>query len=408
MSFLDSDIPSVDLRSALDGVARRWWLVALSVLVAVGIVFAQDSGLRSEPNGKVVVDRTYEAVIETDELAIVKVDPSAIVPVPSFDNQIAILESEEALTALRESTGVDASLDMSRSEPKFTITDSIDDTNNRMTFLSTGTPTYNYRCIGDDEASCNTILDAFVAKTIEKRKESILGGLNGGLTLMEKLIATGQDRLASGALDESQRSAQRTEIAVLTTKRDALSEAASKVTGELILVTEDSFVQGRTTASVTSSTYGFGFGVGLIVGLLLALQLAALDKTIRHSWQVRRVSKTVPILGSPVARADDAQSVALAAALEHARVVGATSALIYAPDKDLVRFAQDVLNRVPQSSGTVVESFDSATVDQLSGGDSRSVIVLIKAGRTTRHELTESIGLLTSGGNHLLGVALIS
>jgi hypothetical protein len=75
VSFLDSDIPSVDLRSALDGVARRWWLVALSVLVAVGIVFAQDSGLRSEPNGKVVVDRTYEAVIETDELAIVKVDP---------------------------------------------------------------------------------------------------------------------------------------------------------------------------------------------------------------------------------------------------------------------------------------------------------------------------------------------
>jgi hypothetical protein len=195
---------------------------------------------------------------------------------------------------------------------------------------------------------------------------------------------------------------------MLTTKHDALSEAASKITGELILVTEDSFVQGRTTASVTSSTYGFGFGVGLIVGLLLALQLAALDKTIRYSWQIRRVSKTVPILGSPVARADAAQSVALAAAIEHARVGGATSALIYAPDKDLVGFAQDVLRQVQQSSGTIVESLDSATVDQLSGGDSRSVIVLIKAGRTTRHELTESIGLLTSGGNRLLGVALIS
>ena len=408
MSFLDSDIPSVDLRSALDGVARRWWLVALSVLVAVGIVFAQDSGLRNEPNGKVVVDRTYEAVNETDELAIVKVDPSAIVPVPSFDNQIAILESEETLEALRKSTGIEASLDVSRSEPKFTITDSLDELNNRVSFLSSGTPSYVFQCVAVDRESCNTILDAFVAKTIEKRKESILGGLNGGLTLMEKLIATGQDRLTSGALDESQRTAQRTEIAMLTTKRDALSEAASKITGELILVTEDSFVQGRTTASVTSSTYGFGFGVGLIVGLLLALQLAALDKTIRYSWQIRRVSKTVPILGSPVARADDAQSVALAAALEHARVGGATSALIYAPDKDLVGFAQDVLKRVPQSSGPIVESLDSATVDQLAGGDSRSVIVLIKAGRTTRHELTESIGLLTSGGNRLLGVALIS
>jgi hypothetical protein len=408
VSFLDSDIPSVDIRSALDGVARRWWLVVLTVLVTVGIVFAQDSGLRSEPNGKVVVDRTYEAVIETDELAIVKVDPSAIVPVPSFDNQLVILKSEETLEALRKLTGVEASLEVSRSEPKFTITDSLDELNNRVSFLSSGTPSYVFRCIAEDRESCNIILDAFVAKTIEKRKESILGGLSGGLTLMETLVTTGQDRLASGALDQSQRAAQRTEIAMLTTKRDALREAASKITGELILVTEDSFIQGRTTASVTSSTYGFGLGVGLIVGLLLALQLAALDKTIRYSWQIRRVSKTVPILGSPVARADDAQSVALAASLEHARVSGATSALIYAPDKDLVGFAHDVLKRVPQSSGTIIESLDSATVDQLSGGDSRSVVVLIKAGQTTRHELLDSLGLLTSGGNRLLGVALIS
>ena len=198
MSFVNSDIPSVDLRSAFDGIGRRWWLVALSVAVAIGVVFAQDSGLTSSPEEKIVVDRSYEAVVETDELGIVKVDPSAIVPVPSFDNQLALLKSDDILAQLRESTGVDAALDVSRSEPKFTITDSLDELNNRVTFLSTGTPTYFFHCVGNSEEDCNTILDAYVKMTVERRKESVLGGLKGGLELMNSLIAAGDERLGVG------------------------------------------------------------------------------------------------------------------------------------------------------------------------------------------------------------------
>lgn len=405
---MNSDIPSVDLRSALDGIGRRWWLVVLSVAVAIGVVFAQDAGLTSSPEEKIVVDRSYEAVVETDELGIVKVDPSAIVPVPSFDNQLALLKSDEVLAGLRESTGVDASLDVSRSEPKFTITDSLDELNNRVTFLSSGTPTYFFHCVGNSEEDCNAILDAYVKMTVERRKESVLGGLNGGLELMNSLIAAGEERLGSGKLDDAQRTAQRNELASLTTKRDALQTAASGISGELIQVTNESFTQGRSTASVTSSTYGFGFGVGLIIGLLLALQLAALDKTIRYPWQIRRVSSTVPLLGSPVARADDAQSTSLAAALEHARAQGATSAMIHTLDPSLADFARGVIAKVPNVNASVSGSSDGLTVDHVAGGNSRSLIVLVKAGRTTRSELSEALGLLTAGGNRLLGVALIS
>jgi hypothetical protein len=102
VSFLNAEIPSVDVRAALDGISRRWWIVLLSIIVAVGIVFAQDSGLRTEPAGNVIVERTYEALVETDALSVVKVDPAAIVPVPSFDNQLAILSSEEILDELRD------------------------------------------------------------------------------------------------------------------------------------------------------------------------------------------------------------------------------------------------------------------------------------------------------------------
>ena len=405
---MNSDIPSVDLRSALDGIRRRWWLVVLSIAVAIGAVYAQDSGLTSSPEENIVVNRSYEALVETDELGIVKVDPSAIVPVPSFDNQLALLKSEEVLAELHASTGVDASLDIKRSEPKFTITDSLDELNNRVTFLSTGTPTYFFRCAGNTEQDCNTILDAYVKMTVERRKESVIGGLNGGLELMNSLIATGEERMGSGKLDDAQRTAQRNELASLTTKRDALQAAVSRVSGELIPVTKEVSAQGRTTASVTSSTYGFGFGVGLIIGLLLALQLAALDKTIRYPWQIRRVNLTVPILGSPVAREDDAQVTALAAALEQARTQGATSAIIHSLDPSLTDFAHRVVAKLPNQTAVVTESSDELTVDHLAGGNSRSLIVLLKAGRTTRSELSEALGLLTAGGNRLLGIALIS
>jgi hypothetical protein len=408
VSFVNSDIPSVDLRSALDGIGRRWWLVVLSVAVTIGVVFSQDSGLVGSSEEQIVVDRTYEAVIDTDELDIVKIDPSAITPVPSFENQVELLESDEVLTSLQEQTGIKASLDITRSEPKFTITDSLDELNNRVTFLSSGTPAYSFRCVGNSEADCDTILDSYVQLTIDRRKESILGGLNGGLGLLDSLISKGQERLVDGSLDEQQRDAQRIEIASLMTKRDALKKASSNVSGELMLVVKDAFVQGKTTSSVTASTYGFGLGVGLIVGLLLTLQLAALDKTVRNPWQIRRINPSLQILGSPVARSDDAQLTALAAALESSRIQGATSAILHVLDDSLMDFASGVLARAPHVKGVVSGPGSSATVDQIAGGSARSLIVLVKAGRTTRSELSEALGLLTAGGNRLLGVALIS
>ena len=408
MSLHDTEIPSLDLRATLNGVVRRWKIVGLSIVVTIGIVFAQDSGLRTEPNGEVVVERTYEAVVEIDELAMVKVDPSAIVPIPSFDNQLAVLKSDETIDEIQTKIGAEGSLDVSRSEPKFTITESVDDVNNQVSFLSTGTPSYSYRCVAADEESCNLLLDAYVAKTSELRKASVLGGLEGGLQLMTSLITAGQERLSDGSLDNAQQDAQRVELAALITKRDALKIAAEKVSGAMILVGQDSFVQGRTTASVTASTYGFGLGVGLIIGLLIALQLAALDKRLRYSWQIHRVNALIPIIGSPRARADAAQSIAVAAAIDHAHQQGLSSMFIYAPDSTLVDFARGVFARVPQTSGTILESIEVASVEQLSGRQSGGVIVLVKAGQMTRQELSESIGLLTAGGHQLVGVALIA
>ena len=407
VSFLNEDIPMVDLRSALDGVVRRWWVVAACVIVAVGVVFAQDSGLRSQPDGNVIVERTYEAAVEIDELSIVKIDPSAITPVPSFDNQLGILRSDATLEDLRGIANSQDSMEVTRSEPKFTIVETIDDLNNRVSFLSTGTPAYSFRCVGTQMDSCSRLIDAFAAKTTQLRKESVLGGLKGGLTLTSTLIDRARGRLESGSLDAEQRSAQLMELVSLETKRDALELVTSNITGELTLVSENSWVKGQTTSAVSTSTYGFGLGIGLILGVLLALQLAATDKRIRHAWQVRRMNHALPIIGSPFARHDQGQITALAAALHHAQRGGAGSALVVAEHPTLADFARHVVAQVPGLATTIIESTKGATVGQLTGTSSQVGLVLIKAGYTTRPALAESVGIVTAGGSRLLGVALI-
>jgi hypothetical protein len=408
VNFIDVEIPSIELRSALDGVARRWWVVASCMLIAVVLVFVQQSGPGSRGEGtSLVLERRYEAVIETDELNVVKIDPSAIVPVPSFDNQLSIISADETSEKLRRQTQTDAVVEVTRSEPKFTLTDSLDEGNNRISFLSTGTPSYAFRCIGKDVDSCTRLIDAYVSMTIELRRESVLGGLEGGLTLLASLIEAAEERIALPALSEAQRTAEITELASLLTKRDALELIGSKITGKLILIDEGSLSAPAVPRSEMVSSYVFGLAVGLVIGILLALQLAVMDKRVRHGWQVRSVGRGASLIGSPVASDSSSQAIALASSLSQAHRSGAETTLLIELGPELRSFSEQILNNVDQTRVVVIDDVNAITADQLIGNETRSVLILAKAGRTTRGQLAESIGLVTAGRRGLIGIALI-
>lgn len=408
VTFIDAEIPSLGLRSALDGVARRWWVIASCMLVAVVLVFIQQTGPGNSGKGAaIVVERRYEAAIETDELNVVKIDPSAIVPVPSFDNQLSIIRSDATLEELRNKTQTDAIVDVTRSEPKFTLTDSLDEANNRVSFLSTGTPSYAFRCVGKDIDSCTRLIDAYVSMTIELRKESVLGGLDGGLTLLNSLIESTEKRIAVPGVTEAQRAAEISELVALETKRDALQLIGSKITGKLILIDEGSLTEPAVPRSETVSSYTFGLAVGLVIGILLALQLAALDKKIRHGWQVYRVGQGVPLIGSPFPSDTSTQALALASSLSQAHRSGDETTLLLLLGPDLRRFSEQLLNHLDRTRVLVVDEIDAMSTDQLVGNGTPSVLILIKAGQTTRRQLAESIGLVTAGSRRILGIALI-
>ena len=407
MTPLSADIPSLDIRSSIDGLRRRWWIVVVTIAVALIVVFVQDTGLRSEPAGETVVTARYQAEIETDELALAAVDPASVNPVPSYENQLAILTSPETLDELQKATGSTATVEVERSEPRFTITDTIDEENNYVSFLRTGNPTYTFICKGENEGTCVDLIDAYVTKTGRLRTESITGGLDDGERLLESLIDSTSARLAALNAGDDRRAATLVELASLHTKLEAVRFVRSNVNGNLVVVSQDSRVSGKTLNSVSASTYGFGFGVGLIVGLLIALQLTAMDRVIRRGWQVTRLGGDVRLLGSPHPRRDAAQAVAIGASLKTAAASGSRSAVIVALGESSQAFAREVMEIVPELSTTVIASADAASVNDIGGDPSRSLVLLVDAGHTTRDQVAEAIGLLTSGGARLLGVALV-
>ena len=401
-----TDIPSIDLRAWFDGLRQRWWVVLVTTLLGLVVVFAQDSGLRQEPTGEFVVKRVLESTSVLDELTLAKIDLASVTPVPSFENQLLVIQSEETLDELREMANSQAEIDVTRSEPKFTITETLDKENNYVSFLSTGTPSYIFECTGEDQASCDRLIDAYVAKVSELRKESVIGGIDDGITLVTQLIERATERISDPLLTPGQVTAYQEELASLTTKLDALTETRSTATGDLIPIDETVRRKGKSISSVTPMTYGFGAAAGLALGFLLALQLASSDKRIRHAWQISRL-QNVSLIGSTKPRSDERQATALAAAIRHANGVSAGSVIVLALHDSLNGFGRSVLNLVPEISGSVVTGSEPTSVDLLVGTGSTSLLVLIKARVSTRDELLEKIGEFTSGGRRLLGVALV-
>ena len=408
VSYLTSEIPAVDLRSALTGLARRWWVILVVTGIVLGLVLAQDANFGdSDESGLFISERTYEGLIETDELGLVSIEPSTIVPVPSLDNQLAILTSPETLQELRSATGTDSIVEVTRSEPKFTIIESVDNLNNRVSFLSTGTPRYSFKCVDNSAGDCAKILDAFVARTIALRKESVLGGLQTASDLVARLIASTRERLKEPESTIGERQAQEAELASLMTKQDALGNAVATVSGEMMLITESSGPVVVPEKKVSASTYGFGTALGLVLGLLLALQLSVLDKRIRYRWQIARIDADLPILGSFKPRSDELQARTLAAAITVSQGLGVRTIMVLALHDSLQPFGLKILELVSGVNGQVLGSLESASLQDLVGDGTRGAVILIKAGITTRENVTESIALLTSAGIRLIGLSLV-
>ena len=387
-----------DSEAILRVISKKWWIVPLTMLLGLTLMFLQESDLQTSPR-YFSLTKTYEPLDEAGPLSIVGLDPSLIKPFPSEENQLAILlnneSQKEVLAKIKGEGEVDVSV--TRSEPNFSLTSSQGaEGKNQFSFVSYGSSSYSFACVETDPINCDSAIDAFVAKLVSIRAKATKSGLQNSITLIDSLLSSPED-ISIAAVQK------------LTLQRLALNKSIELVTGEVKLIGVSQYSGGAEVTSVNRSTYLFGLLIGLVLGCLILLQLIFSDGKIRGAKQLVNLVGYKQFLGELSAKNQSISLQHLAAAIQ------ATHPIKKATVLRLVAIGSEADNEQTKKSLAKVLSCKIILAGQLKSLNAKSlapmsdspVILLAKKHRSESSDLQNAWTVVEKSGNNILGVVLV-
>lgn len=381
-----------DFRRTLQVVRLRWRILVSLIVVGAGLAALNDLNLFSgDDAAEVVVERFFEAPTEVSELGIARVDPVLLVPRPSADAQLAILRGADVLNEVTRGNSSDATLEINYSSPKFTIVDSLDEVNNRVSFLSTGHPSFSYTCISTSIVECDRLIDAYVSKTEIVRRDATRAGLKGSLDLLQSLIEQSEMRLGDASYSSEERTAESELLVSLRSSNAAISIAYEQITGRLIQTSRTERLLVPENQSIQISSVGFGGLVGLIIGLLLVLQLGVIDDRIRFASDIPTLGDNFEVIGSSNGRKDLLQVASVTSVLSNETLQDLSDPVVIPFGKKSCDFSDSLKQVMP--SLYVIRNVDEEHIEALVRKNSKFALLIIELGVTRKREILELVGL---------------
>ena len=388
MGIVNADVDEIEIIPVAKGIIARWWMVVIAALLGIVVMWSQESDLSTTPASTKVV-RIYESRDETALLSLVGIDPATVSPFPSFDNQILQIQEPSIRKEIAAEIGFDLDVSISRSEQRFSLLDTVEgDGKTKFTFLSVGTPTYSFSCVDASPENCNTLIDEYVARLAQIRKESIVSGLDRLQSMLESLqlnTSANLDRIA------------------------AISSAKLLINGELALLSNINVPFGGTVSTVKSSTYAFGFFGGALVGLLLALQLTLIDKRVRSIHQLSKKFGPESVLGEIKGGKNSVEHVAAAIVAKANQQSIAAVAVLPANEKLSVEVLGNSLSAVTHPLGLTVEAMPEINLMNASQllSSPRAAVVVAESGTTRFEEIEHTCAILRAANTLVLGILLV-
>jgi len=402
----------IDLGRLLTALKLRWWLVPVSVVLVLAAVLIQPQLSGSDANQELLtVTKVFEAKIETAPLSIIGLDPGATIPFPSFDNQLAALQDPVFVEKIQNNISPTIQVAVTRSEPKFTMVDTIDESNNRVTFLSRGTSSYVFSCVSTDEKACLSGIDGYAQEVSRLRYESVTTGLKNNEEFLDQLIKSALLRLdqITSTADSYSIAAEKAGLIDLYNKREAITELVTQITGELHEVST-SINQLVVKPKYTPTSIGFGVIFGLIIGMLVALQLALIDRRVRSERDISVLYPEVKLLGKfSVQQIETTSNPVIAAILSN----------IENSSISVVRFVS-ASDEISASTSLLFESLSrrkvssellrvgpDMTVDLLLPGPKTAIVYLVSTEYDRVDQWQSTHTAFVNAGNQILGCALV-
>ena len=388
MGIVNADVDEIEIIPVAKGIIARWWMVVIAALLGIVVMWSQESDLSTTPASTKVV-RIYESRDETALLSLVDIDPATVSPFPSFDHQILQIQEPSMREEIATKVGFDLDVSISRSEQRFSLLDTVEgDGKTKFTFLSVGTPTYSFSCTDASPENCNTLIDEYVARLAQIRKESIVSGLDRLQLMLESLqlnTSANLDRIA------------------------ALSSAKSLINGELALLSNTNMPIGGTVSTVKSSTYAFGFLAGTVIGLLLALQLTLIDKRVRSIHQLSKKFGPESVLGEIKGGKNSVEHVAAAIVAKANQQSITAVSILPANEKLSVEILGSSLSAVTHPLGLTVQALPEINLINASQllSSPRAAVVVAESGTTRFEEIEHTCAILRAANTLVLGILLV-
>jgi hypothetical protein len=387
MGILNREVGEVELIPVARGIVSRWWIVLIAALLGTVAMWSQESDLATTPASTEVV-RTYESRDETALLTLVGIDPSTVIPFPSFENQVLQVQQQAMRDSISSRIGFSASVSVSRSDQRFSLANSnLGDGLTKFTFLSVGTPTYTFFCSDESAENCNTAIDEYMLELQEIRKQSVISGLDRLQVLLESLPVRTQSNIE---------------------KIDALKAAKPLIKGELALLSTSTTAVGATVSTVKSSTYIFGLIGGALIGLLVALQLTLTDKRVRSLSQLSKRFERRALLGVVTPEPASIQHVSAAIVARAHSLSLASVALVPVDEQTSALHLVEQIHAVTSPMGVTVTSLTN--ISSLSASDLIStksgVIALATRGVSLTEDVVTTWSVLENAEKPVIGVLL--
>lgn len=385
-----------DSEAILRIISQKWWVVPITMLLGLALMFLQESDLQTSPS-YFSLTKSYEPLDEAGPLSVVGLDPSLIKPFPSEANQVSILMNDDSKKEVLGKFEGQVSVEISRSEPNFSLTSLQGaEGKNQFSFISYGSSSYSFACSETAPLNCEAAIDAYVAKLVSIRAQATKDGLRNSIALIDSLIAS-PEKISRETFER------------LSLQRQALINSIELVTGAVKLVVISQYSGGAEISSVSRSTYLFGLVIGFIIGCLILIQLIFSDGKIRGAKQLINLVGYKQFLGELSDKNRTISLQHLAAAIHGAYAIKKSTVLRLvaigdeANNTQTVKFLTKVLSCKVELSGQI-NSLDAKSL--VSTSDS-PVILLAKKHRSESDELQYAWTVLEKSGNTILGAVLV-
>jgi hypothetical protein len=339
------------------------------------------------------VSRSYEGRDPTGVLASVGIDPVSVRSFPDVNNQLLILQSADIRNEIAEQIGSSATVTVTRSRPSFALIDTLEsDGQSSFVFQSAGVPTYSFSCNEPERSTCDTAIDAYVAKASQLRTDALRAGLKDLKAVLEETNSQSNDP-------------------ALATKVAAIDVLLERVQTPLIMVSEYVDAIGTTVSVVRRPTYTFGIAAGLFISLLIVLQLTYSDTRVRSLRSLVRLVGHDQSLGAVGGNTAELSDRRVAVGLRRALAESGTNRLRFIPLRDDTVDAA-VMQRIGELTAASARTSTPMTVMPLTELTAPSTdeldVFVVQRNRDRRADVSEAMQLAQRSPRKSAGFLLVN